>query len=58
MSKNNRMPKKPVRNMKGEPEVTTRQVDIVSGNTAILTVKFLNEINNHLIDIKQMLKDR
>jgi hypothetical protein len=58
MSKNKRKPKKPVRSKKGEPEITTRQVDIVSGNTAILTVKFLNEINNHLIDIKQMLKDR
>ena len=59
MSNNNRLPKKQkqVRDVKGEVEPGKRQIDIVNGNTAILTVQFLNSINENLIDIRNMLKE-
>jgi len=58
MSKdNNRLPKKEkqVRDVKGE-EPVSRKIEIVGGNTAILTVQFLNSINEQLIAIRKLLE--
>lgn len=56
MSKNNRLPKKQVRDVKGQDKPATRQIEIIPGNTASLTVQFLNSINENLIAIKELLK--
>jgi hypothetical protein len=53
MSKNNRLPKK-VRDIKAQPERTDVQVN--PGNTAVLTVRLLNDINNNLVAIKKALE--
>ena len=57
---NNRMPKKTkqVRDMKGqgEPVPVKTTIDIIPGNATVLTVKFLNQINENLIEIKELLK--
>lgn len=57
MSKNNRLPKKQVRDVKGQTQTEQRRIDIVPGNIASLTVQFLNSINQNLIEIKEALKN-
>jgi len=57
MSKNNRLPKKQVRDVKGEEPALRANIEVNPGNTAVLTVKLLNDINNNLIAIKEALKD-
>ena len=56
---NNRMPKKDkqVRDNKGEqaPTPVRTTIDINPGNTTVLTVKLLNDINNNLVAIKEAL---
>ena len=58
---NNRMPKKnkQVRDVKGqgEPVPVRTTVDINPGNTTVLTVKLLNDMNNNLVEIKELLKN-
>lgn len=55
MSKNNRLPKK-VRSVKKQDPVPARtNIEINPGNTAVLTVKLLNDINNNLTEIKEAL---
>jgi len=60
---NNRMNKpKNVRSVKGQPQVkpdapTRREIPVNHGNAPILTVQFLNSINDSLIEIKDLLKD-
>ena len=54
---NNRMPKKnkQVRDVKGQEEPVRTTIDINPGNTTVLTVKLLNDMNNNLVAIKELL---
>ena len=62
MSGNNRLNKgKPVRDTKVDKvqpaEEPKHQVDVNPGNTAVLTVKLLNLINNNIVELKTMLQE-
>jgi len=57
---NNRMPNKKdkqVRDVKGQddPVPVRTTIDINPGNTTVLTVKLLNDMNNNLVAIKELL---
>ena len=58
MSNHNRLPKKQVRDVKAQESVQRANIEINPGNTAILTVKLLNSINENLIEIKEALNGR
>lgn len=55
---NNRMKKpKQVRDVQGETKPDRRQIPVDHGNAPILTVQFLNAINDRLIEIRDLLKN-
>ena len=63
MTKGNEATPKAVRDLKGQPEQPTEQatpqqnqIQIHPGNTAVLTVQFLNQINEKLYAIQKLLE--
>jgi len=58
MAKNNKSKGIQVRDVKAaEEKPKTREIQLIPGNTAILTVQLLNSINDQLIEIKELLKN-